>query len=56
MIQVHADSFWSFRMMKYAYNERVYYPPSLFSEDVDTLVYSSLTEKLGHAILTTNSS
>lgn len=37
MIQVHADSLWSFRMMKYAYNERVHYPPSLFFEDVDSL-------------------
>ena len=38
MIQVYADSLWNFRMMKYAYSEKVYYPPPFFLEDTDSLV------------------
>ena len=37
-IQLYADSLWNFRMMKYAYSEKVHYLPSLFLEDTDNLV------------------
>lgn len=38
MIQVYADSLGNFRMMKYAYSEKVHYLPSFFLEDTDGLV------------------